>query len=52
MEPVRQALQEILDQAGDGWQLSHFVVAVGLERVTTEGVVETTPWWLAPKGQA
>lgn len=52
MDAIRAAIQQLLDEAGDGWQLAHFVVAVGLERVTSDGVVETTPWWLAPKQQA
>lgn len=47
---IRAAIQQILDEAGDGWTLSHFVVVVGLERMSSSGV-ESTAWLYMPDGQ-
>ena len=41
---VERALQLVLDDAGDGWTLSAYVVVLGLERVTSDGSVESIPW--------
>lgn len=51
-DPVRDALQQILDGCGDGWALSDYVVVMGLERVGSDGELETMPWWMAPARQA
>lgn len=48
---IRAAIQQALDAYGDGWSCANWVVAVGLERITDEGEVETSSWWLAQKGQ-
>ncbi|AYB69273.1 hypothetical protein SEA_GALACTIC_39 [Mycobacterium phage Galactic] len=32
-DPVRGAIQASLDAMGDGWQVAHYVVVVGLERI-------------------
>lgn len=52
MDPIREAIQKILDIHGDGWSSSHYVVAIGLERVTEDGNLETSSWWYAPPTQA
>jgi hypothetical protein len=51
-DPIKTAIQTVLDQHGDGWTCSDFVVAIGLERVDSDGELETMPWWYAPKAQA
>ena len=51
-DPVAAAVQSVLDTYGDGWSLAHYVVCIGLERVTADGEVESTPFWLAQPGQA
>ena len=48
---IRAALQAMLDQYGDGWQVAQFVVCLGLEKVNTDGELESTPWVYAPPGQ-
>lgn len=47
---VRDAIQGILDNAGDGYSVSQFVVCMGLERIVN-GELETAPWLWAPDGQ-
>ena len=44
------AVQAALDGCGDGWTLSHLVVVVGLERVSSAGV-ESTAWIFTPDSQ-
>lgn len=51
-DPIRAAIQQLLDDYGDGWTVSDFVVVMGLERVTRDGELETMPWWCAPPQQA
>lgn len=47
---VERALQLVLD-AGDGWTLSAYVVALGLERVLPDGTIESIPWSFAAPNQ-
>lgn len=52
MEAVRAALQAILDNDGEGWQLgASFVVVMGIERITNGGI-EAVAWYTHPAGQA
>lgn len=52
LEMLRAALQRMLDEENDGWQLSqHLVVIVGLERLTNGGI-ESTAWSYWPESQA
>lgn len=51
MESIREAIQAMLDGVGDGYQLGPFVISMGLERLTGEGV-EGTHWYCIPTGQA
>jgi len=50
-EGVRTALQAILEAEGDGYQVSQFVVVMGLERFTSAGQIESTAWTWAPDWQ-
>lgn len=47
---IREAIQAFLDQHGDGWNVSQFVIVMGLERIT-DGTLESTPWVWAPAEQ-
>lgn len=51
-DPIRTAIQQVLDAYGDGWTIADFVVVMGLERVSSTGELETMPWWCAPPQQA
>lgn len=48
---IRAAIQAMLDQLGDGWQVGQHVIAMSLERITADGVIETTAWYWSPPGQ-
>lgn len=48
---VRKALQDLLDAEGDGWHMSHFVVILGLEKISEDGEVMTSAWVTGPVGQ-
>lgn len=52
-DKLRAALQEIIDAAedADGWNVSQFVVVMGLERIR-DGQIEATSWYWHPAGQA
>jgi len=52
MDPIRAGIQHALDSIGDGWNAAHYVVCLGLERVTSDGELETCPFWFAPPEQA
>ena len=47
---VRQAIQQLLDEMGDGWQLAQHVIVMSLERVT-DGRIETIAWYWTPPSQ-
>lgn len=49
-ERVREALQALLDELGDGYHVSQFVVCMGLERVFG-GEIESTSWVWSPEEQ-
>ena len=51
-EMVRHYMQQMLNNAGDGWQLAQYVLCMGLERVTADGELECTAWVWSPPGQA
>ena len=52
MEEIRLAIQKYLNAEGDGWSLTQFVVAMGLERMDSDGNIESLAWYAAPKDQA
>lgn len=51
-EAVRVAIQQMLDAEGDRWIVDDFVLALGLQRITAEGTVESAAWVWAPAEQA
>lgn len=50
-ENIRAAIQRLLDEAGDGWTVNQYVIAMGLERITAQGTLESTAWYWAPPEQ-
>lgn len=50
-DELRDAIQRLLDEAGDGWTVTQFVVAMGLVRITSDGRLEAIPWHWAPPDQ-
>jgi hypothetical protein len=51
MDVIREELQKILDDEGDGWSVSHYAVLVGIERMAGEGVLESCVYIHEPDGQ-
>lgn len=49
---LRTALQYLLDCEGDGWQLNHYAIVLGLERMDSDGRVASTVWVTSPLDQA
>lgn len=47
---VRDAIQQLLDEQGDGWQVAQVVIVMGLERMT-DGSLDSTPWLWSPPDQ-
>ena len=53
-DPILAAIQQSLDTGGDGWcgwSVAHYVVVIGLARVTADGEVETDECLRSPDGQ-
>ena len=48
---LRESLQYMLDCEGDGWQLVHHVVAMGLQKMDANGVITSTTWMVVPAEQ-
>jgi hypothetical protein len=38
MDSILDGIQQRLDTEGEGWQAAHYVVVIGLERITGDGV--------------
>jgi hypothetical protein len=51
VELLRQAIQQLLNNDNDGWQLGQFVLALGLEKLNGDGTIESTAWVWAPTDQ-
>jgi hypothetical protein len=49
-ERLRNAIQRVLNEEGDGWIVGPFVVALGLEKMV-DGAIESTAWVWAPADQ-
>jgi len=49
-ERLRDAIQRVLNEEGDGWIVGQFVLALGLEKMV-DGVIESTAWVWAPADQ-
>ena len=52
IDRIRQAVQAVIDADESGWTVSQFVVAMGLERILSDGSMEACSWYLAPPDQA
>ena len=48
---LRVAIQYLLDCEGDGFQLAHFVVAVGLQKMDSTAALTSTSWLAVPSEQ-
>lgn len=48
---LRNAIQRLLNESGDGWTLTQFVIAMGLERINADGTVEAVAWHWSPRDQ-
>ena len=49
---IREAIQALLNQIGDGWTVTQYVVSMGLERINSDQHVENTAWYYTPPEQA
>ena len=49
---IREAVQAVLDEDGDGWTVPYLVVAMGIERMREDGSIEAVSWYYAPAEQA
>lgn len=48
---LRASLQYLLDCEGDGYQLAHYAVVMGLQKMDSSGVVSNTTWMAVPQDQ-
>jgi len=51
VDRLKAAIQKLLNAEGDGWVLDQFVIAMGLQRVTSGNDVESVAWVWAPAEQ-
>lgn len=51
-ERLTEAIQAVLDGEGDGWTLSHWITIMGIERMNSDGEVDTAVWITKPQQQA
>ena len=51
VERLRNAIQRLLNDEGEGWVVGEFVLALGLQRINSDGQIESTPWVWAPADQ-
>ena len=51
VDRLRAAIQRLLNNEGDGWVLGQFVLALGLEKMNSDGTIESTAWVWAPADQ-
>jgi hypothetical protein len=50
---IREAVQAVIDaEEGQGWTVAQWVVAMGLERILSDGTMEGCSWYLGPPEQA
>lgn len=50
LDSLRDSIQKVLDDAGDGWTLGHYVVVTGLEQMAGESIA-TGVWVITPGDQ-
>ena len=51
VDRLRNANQKLLNAEGDGYVLNEFVLALGLQRMDSEGNIDSTAWVWAPAEQ-
>ena len=52
-DSLRVVLQELLDSDdSEGWLLDHYVVVMGLQKIDSDGKVNSISWMTAPEDQA
>ena len=51
VERLRNAIQKLLNADNEGWVVNEFVLALGLQRMNSDGQIESTAWVWAPKEQ-
>ena len=51
MSNIKTAIQAMLDAYGDGWNVAQFVIVMGIERVNSDGRLESAPWLFTPRDQ-
>ena len=51
VDRLKAAIQKLLNSDGEGWVLDQFVIAMGLQRFTSNNEVESTAWVWAPTEQ-
>jgi hypothetical protein len=49
---LREAIQGLLNESGDGFILAHYVVVLGIQRVNSAGEIVSAAWVASPKDQA
>jgi len=49
---LREAIQGLLNESGDGFILAHYVVVLGIQRVNAAGEIVSAAWVASPKDQA
>jgi len=50
---IREAVQAVLDaEENQGWTVAQWVVAMGLERIVSDGTMESCSWLMGPPDQA
>lgn len=52
LEGLRAALQQLLDAEGDGYQLAHYVVVMGIQKIDAMGKIDARAWMAVPAEQA
>jgi len=48
---IRAAIQGLLNAEGDGYVIGQIAVAMGLERIDSDGNIEAVPWVWSPPDQ-
>jgi hypothetical protein len=51
VDRLRAAIQRLLNAEGDGYILDQFVLALGLQRMDSDGKIDSTAWVWAPAEQ-
>ena len=47
-QKIKRATQALLDEEGDGWTVTEFVIVMGIERFDADGNIEADDWTWSP----